>query len=98
VIVVGQTARVSFREIPNHTFDARVVRTAGALDPVLRTLLTEVQVANADGRLFPGMDAEVRFAPNRAVASTAHALLRPPFTYVKGFVLPKSLQFLSITQ
>ena len=57
-------------------------------------LLTEVQVANADGQLFPGMNAEVRFAPNRAVASTAHALLRSPFTYMKVFILPKSLQSL----
>ena len=93
-VVVGQNARVYVREIPGHTFDARVVGTGGGLEPVSRTLLTEVQVANADGQLFPGMNAEVRFAPNRAVASTAHALLRPPFTYMKGFILPKSLQSL----
>jgi multidrug efflux pump subunit AcrA (membrane-fusion protein) len=50
------------REIPEKTFDAKVVRTAGALDPASRTLLTELQVANGDGQLFPGMYTEIKFA------------------------------------
>jgi len=61
-IAVGQSAGVSFREIPEKTFDAKVVRTAGSLDPASRTLLTELQVANTDGQLFPGMYAEIKFA------------------------------------
>jgi len=61
-IVPGQSAAVSFREIPEKKFDAKIVRTAGALDPASRTLLTELQVANSDGQLFPGMYAEIKFA------------------------------------
>jgi RND family efflux transporter MFP subunit len=61
-IVPEQNATVSVREIPDKTFNAKVVRTAGALDPASRTLLTELQVPNADGQLFPGMYAEVKFA------------------------------------
>jgi len=61
-VASGQSASVSFREIPEKTFDAKVVRTAGALDPASRTLLTELQVANTDGQLFPGMYAEIKFA------------------------------------
>jgi RND family efflux transporter MFP subunit len=61
-VTPGQSAAVSFREIPEKTFDAKVVRTAGALDPASRTLLTELQVANSDGQLFPGMYAEIKFA------------------------------------
>jgi RND family efflux transporter MFP subunit len=61
-VAPGQSAAVSFREIPDKTFDAKVVRTAGALDPASRTLLTELQVANNDGQLFPGMYAEIKFA------------------------------------
>jgi RND family efflux transporter MFP subunit len=61
-IAAGQSATVSVREIPDKTFAAKVVRTAGALDPASRTLLTELQVPNADGELFPGMYAEVKFA------------------------------------
>jgi RND family efflux transporter MFP subunit len=61
-IAPGQSATVSLREIPDTTFEAKVVRTAGALDPASRTLLTELQLPNADGQLFPGMYAEVKFA------------------------------------
>src|SRR6266403_714524 len=61
-VAAGQSAAVSFREISEKSFDAKVVRTAGALDPASRTLLTELQVANKDGQLFPGMYAEVKFA------------------------------------
>jgi membrane fusion protein, multidrug efflux system len=61
-IAAGQNAAVSFREIPDRTFPAKVVRTTGALDPASRTLLTELQVPNADGQLLPGMFAEIKFA------------------------------------
>ena len=57
-----QNATVSFREISDKAFSAKIVRTAGALDPAARTLLTELQVANTDRKLFPGMYAEVKFA------------------------------------
>jgi RND family efflux transporter, MFP subunit len=57
-----QNATVSFREISDKAFIAKVVRTAGALDPAARTLLTELQIDNTDGKLFPGMYAEVKFA------------------------------------
>jgi RND family efflux transporter MFP subunit len=58
----GQNAAVTFSEIPEKTFNAKVVRTAGALDPASRTLLTELQVGNSNGELFPGMYAEIKFA------------------------------------
>ena len=57
-----QNATVSFREISDKAFSAKVVRTAGALDPAARTLLTELKVANTDRKLFPGMYAEIKFA------------------------------------
>lgn len=53
-IGAGQAAAVLFREIPDQTFPAKVVRTTGALDPASRTLLTELQVPNADSQLLPG--------------------------------------------
>jgi RND family efflux transporter MFP subunit len=62
LIAPGQSATVSVREILDKTFNAKVVRTAGAIDPVSRTLLTELQLPNDDGQLFPGMYAEVKFA------------------------------------
>ena len=61
-IAPGQNASVTFREIPDKTFNAKVVRTTGALDPAARTLLTELQLPNADGQFLPGMYAEIEFA------------------------------------
>ena len=56
---VGQHAIISIAELPGRKFDGTVTRTSNALDPATRTLLTEVQVRNADGSLMPGMFAQV---------------------------------------
>src|SRR5262245_5094235 len=60
-IVVGQTATVFRREDPRRQFTGKVTRMATALDPNTRTMLTEVQVPNPDGALFPGMYLQVKF-------------------------------------
>jgi membrane fusion protein, multidrug efflux system len=73
LITLGQTAAVSLREIPNRTFNAKVVRTARAIDPASRTLRTELQIPNADGELFPGMYAEVKFV----LPQDVHTLIVP---------------------
>jgi membrane fusion protein, multidrug efflux system len=73
LITPGQNAAVSVREIPNRTFKAKVVRTARAIDPASRTLRTELQIPNADGELFPGMYAEVKFV----LPQDAHTLIVP---------------------
>ena len=51
---VGGPASVTFNEFPGQKFSGQVVRTAQAIDPASRTLLTEVDVANDAGQLFPG--------------------------------------------
>jgi RND family efflux transporter MFP subunit len=63
----GQPARVTVQEYPGRVFAGKVERTSNALDPNSRTLLTEVQVANPDRSLLPGMYAQVEF-----VAAIAH--------------------------
>lgn len=73
LITPGQTAAVSLSEIPNRTFQAKVVRTARAIDPASRTLRTELQIPNSDGALFPGMYAEVSFA----LPQDGHTLIVP---------------------
>jgi RND family efflux transporter MFP subunit len=65
-IRVGQTARLAVSELPGREFAGTVTRTANAFDPATRTLLAEVQVANADGKLLPGMYADVTLASSRA--------------------------------
>ena len=56
---VGQVATLSIPDLPGRKFVGAVTRTANALDPATRTLLTEVQVANPDNALMPGMYAQV---------------------------------------
>jgi multidrug efflux pump subunit AcrA (membrane-fusion protein) len=47
-------------------FTGTIVRTASALDPMTRTLLTEVQLANPERKLMPGMYAQVQFDASRS--------------------------------
>jgi RND family efflux transporter MFP subunit len=56
---VGQTAFLSTSEAPETKFPGQVARTANALDPASRTLLVEIQAANPQGKLMPGMYVEV---------------------------------------
>jgi multidrug efflux system membrane fusion protein len=60
-IKVGAGATVTLQEFPGQKFSAKVARTAESIDPVTRTLLTEVDVPNKDGRLYPGSFGEVHF-------------------------------------
>src|SRR5271165_5286873 len=57
----GMEAFVTLSEFPGQNFKGTVVRTAEAIDPLTRTLLTEVDVPNKDGHLLPGSFGEVHF-------------------------------------
>ncbi len=57
----GLAAKLLVEEYPTRNFEARVIRTAAALDPASRTLNTELQIPNDDGALFAGMYAHVKF-------------------------------------
>jgi RND family efflux transporter MFP subunit len=61
-IRAGLPAHIELREYPGQKFNGKVVRTADSIDPATRTLLTEIDVPNPDGRLLPGSYAEVHFA------------------------------------
>jgi len=61
-IRAGMTATIELREFPGQKFSGKVVRTADAIDPATRTLLTEIDVPNKNGRLLPGAYAQVQFA------------------------------------
>jgi membrane fusion protein, multidrug efflux system len=66
-IRVGAKTFVTLQELPGQRFLAIVARTAEAIDPATRTLLTEVDVPNKDGRLLPGSFGEVHFAVGNGV-------------------------------
>ncbi len=57
----GMEAWVTLPELPGEKFKGTVARTSEAIDPTTRTLLTEVDVPNPDGRLLPGSFGEVQF-------------------------------------
>jgi RND family efflux transporter MFP subunit len=61
-IKVGGSTIVTLEEFPGQKFSAKIARTAEAIDPTTRTLLTEVDVPNHDDRLLPGSFGEVHFA------------------------------------
>ena len=67
-IKVGQSAAVYQRDDPAKQFPGTVTRTADALEPNTRTLLTEVDVPNPDNALRPGMYLQVKFVFGRDVA------------------------------
>jgi RND family efflux transporter MFP subunit len=60
-VAPGQKAELSFQELPGRKFTAEVVRTAGAVDAISRTLQVELQVKNPRGEIFAGSYAQVRF-------------------------------------
>ncbi len=85
-VAVGDKADLKFNEFPDRTIPGKVVRTAGAIDPTSRTLLTEVEVPNENGQLFPGAYMQVRLstgASKQSLLLPANTLLfRPEGTMV----------------
>ena len=64
---VGMKANVTLQEFPSQKFLGTVARTADAIDPATRTLNTEVDVPNKDGKLLPGSFGQVHFATGASV-------------------------------
>jgi membrane fusion protein (multidrug efflux system) len=60
-IEVGQGADLTISELPGRKFEAKIVRTAGAMDPASRTLLAELEVRNPQNEILAGSYAQVRF-------------------------------------
>jgi len=54
LIKIGIEGDLTLDEFPDRKFLGHVTNTAKAIDPTSRTLLTELQVPNETGELFPG--------------------------------------------
>ena len=77
-VTIGSTAKVTVRELTGRVFEGHVAHTAGVLDPVTRTLNTEIRVPNPDAKLLSGMYADVSInlsAPRQVYEIPATALL-----------------------
>ena len=62
-VQAGGHAQVAFQEYPGQQFTGDITRTADSVDPNTRTMLTEVQLDNRNGKLKSGMYAVVTFPP-----------------------------------
>jgi multidrug efflux pump subunit AcrA (membrane-fusion protein) len=71
----GRKVEINVREFPQDKFTGKVSRTTSALDPASRTLLVEVQTANPNYKLLPGMYATVKIE-----VAFAEPLIRIPAT------------------
>ncbi|QIE26763.1 Efflux pump periplasmic linker BepF (plasmid) [Caballeronia sp. SBC1] len=65
-VTPGTEVYLSVQQYPGRRFAAKVARSAGAIDPVSRTLHVEVDVDNRDGALLPGAYAQVHLALQNA--------------------------------
>jgi len=64
-IVTGSKVSFSVPAQPERTYSGTVVRLAQALDPKTRTMAVELDVANPDGTLAPGMYPTVKWPVRR---------------------------------
>ncbi len=58
-VKVGQEATFSVLAYPEETFKGKVVRIGDVVEPDTRTLEARIETSNTDGRLKPGMFADV---------------------------------------
>jgi RND family efflux transporter MFP subunit len=74
----GTTATLRLDAFPGEIFHGTLARNANAIDLASRTLLTEVDVDNPDGRLMPGAYVRVHLtlpAPGHSVTVPANTLI-----------------------
>ena len=77
-VAAEQSAKVTVREYPGRTFEGKVARTSGALDPMSRTMNTEIRVPNPKNELLGGMYAQVALtlpSPHRVWELPATAVM-----------------------
>jgi len=72
-VSTGTSVYLTTPQYPGRRFAAHVARSAGAIDPVTRTLRVEIDVDNRDGALMPGAYAQAHLV----VPSAAPALELP---------------------
>lgn len=68
-VAVGQPIEFTVSTFPGETFTGKLARLGRALDPKTRTMAIELDVSNPQGRLAPGMFAEVRWPARRSASS-----------------------------
>jgi RND family efflux transporter MFP subunit len=57
--IAGLPVGVEVAERPGRTFDGKIVRNSGAIDPATRTMLVEIDLDNRAGEILPGAAVQV---------------------------------------
>ncbi len=85
-ITEGLDAEVTVTQLPGIVFPGKISRYAKALNPIARTLMTQVDVENKDGILYPGLFARVKFTLQHDTVSfiipTTSIIVRSGYTHV----------------
>jgi membrane fusion protein (multidrug efflux system) len=68
---VGDPVTVAFDALPGRTFAGKIARLSGVLDPATRTMLVEIDLPNADGRIRPGSYGRTEIVLERRVDALA---------------------------
>ncbi|PCH65587.1 MAG: hypothetical protein COC01_09515 [Bacteroidetes bacterium] len=58
-VTKGMKVLVTFPGLPGESYEVKVSRTAGVLDFASKTMQVEIDIANPDGKIKPGMYAKV---------------------------------------
>ncbi len=69
-IEIGALTRITIKEIPGKVYIGEIVRSAGAIDPVTRTLQVEIAVPNSDRKLMAGSYVQVEIKGSGTAANT----------------------------
>ena len=75
----GHTAEARFAAFPGETVRGRVIAILPGVDPAARALTLRIDLPNRDGRIRPGLSAEVQIAD-----ATAHALTVPSEAVIRS--------------
>jgi RND family efflux transporter MFP subunit len=74
----NMTVRLTLNEYPGQFFQAKLFQTAGAIDPMTRTILAQFTISNKDGKLLPGSYTQMHFTmpiPANSVLLPINALI-----------------------
>ncbi len=74
----GHTAGARFAAFPGETVTGRVIAILPGVDPAARALTLRIELPNRDGRIRPGLSAEVQIAgaPAQALTVPTEAVIR----------------------
>jgi RND family efflux transporter MFP subunit len=81
---IGDRAEASLDAFPGATFGGRVARRGVTADPISGTFKVEIDLENRDGRLLPGMVANVRLFANSPSPANNGAVLIPTAALVES--------------